>query len=571
MPAASSQVCAFSISEVKTELRKLGTGKAADLMGLTVELLRWGVLFLVSFITQCINRACADGLPEEWTWRGVVPLHKAGPKRDPYNYRTIMVANLFSKLLGRLLDARLTTWCESSGARASAQAGFRQGFTTIDHALTLRTVMEGARRLKNLLYVLFVDFAKAFDSIPRIWLWERLLAIGVPQDLVNTIAVLYSRVIVKARPQGLGVSSTLGVIQGCPLPPCLFGLVIDELFWNNQVTCAVLGDIHVPMLLFADDVALIATSQAEMQQHLKGLEDFCSKTSMKVNLAKTLWLQVGSSPGISVEFQGQPVDKCKVYKYLVVLYGATTWGPSLPKTSWKKLESLQKSFLSEELGVRSQIPNSLLRAETARLPLGIEALIESITYARRLRNQASDRYSTQALKASRSHGWYADLTRWAARWGLSESFWDSVDIREELTHLVVRKLWHEPSPRQCYYLRDISPLLPYKEKPYLSINDRKVRHAFARFRISAHTLNVEEGRWKNIPREDRICSVCTLGKVEDEYHTLLVCPGFSDLRESFHISATNLKELFALQTLSLGLFILTVEKARQLALQNSNV
>ena len=44
---------------------------------------------------------------------------------------------------------------------------------------------------------------------------------------------------------------------------------------------------------------------------------------------------------------------------------------------------------------------------------------------------------------------------------------------------------------------------------------------------------IETGRYENIPREQRVCQFCNMRKVEDEYHFLLVCPNYRDLRRNF--------------------------------------
>lgn len=50
--------------------------------------------------------------------------------------------------------------------------------------------------------------------------------------------------------------------------------------------------------------------------------------------------------------------------------------------------------------------------------------------------------------------------------------------------------------------------------------------------LSSHCLTVETGRYSNIPLERRLCSVCT-SEIEDEYHFILKCPFYCNLREEF--------------------------------------
>ena len=74
----------------------------------------------------------------------------------------------------------------------------------------------------------------------------------------------------------------------------------------------------------------------------------------------------------------------------------------------------------------------------------------------------------------------------------------------------------------------------FEFEKYLDVYvDRKYKLALCRFRISAHSLNVETGRHQNIPRENRLCKNCRMSVLENEYHFLLVCPKFRDLRMKF--------------------------------------
>ena len=66
-----------------------------------------------------------------------------------------------------------------------------------------------------------------------------------------------------------------------------------------------------------------------------------------------------------------------------------------------------------------------------------------------------------------------------------------------------------------------------------NINERKFKTALTRFRLSSHHLEIERGRYPNISREERLCKFCNLRSVEDEYHFLLVCPTYIDIRRKY--------------------------------------
>ena len=100
---------------------------------------------------------------------------------------------------------------------------------------------------------------------------------------------LYEEVKVKIRTSA-GISksfrSDIGVKQGCPLSPTMFGLYIDKIEeWLNlqDREGALLGKFVISLLLYADDLILIAKSALGLQEHLLSLDHFCREVGMQVN------------------------------------------------------------------------------------------------------------------------------------------------------------------------------------------------------------------------------------------------------------------------------------------------
>ena len=65
------------------------------------------------------------------------------------------------------------------------------------------------------------------------------------------------------------------------------------------------------------------------------------------------------------------------------------------------------------------------------------------------------------------------------------------------------------------------------------ITNKRFRITLSRFRLSSHKLEIERGRHHNIDRENRICIFCNLKAIENEYHFLLVCPLYRDIRKQY--------------------------------------
>lgn len=74
----------------------------------------------------------------------------------------------------------------------------------------------------------------------------------------------------------------------------------------------------------------------------------------------------------------------------------------------------------------------------------------------------------------------------------------------------------------------------FELEKYLNIlTENKYKTALSRFRTSSHSLFIETGRYDNTPRHQRLCKSCHMNKIEDEYHFLLVCPKYRELRSKY--------------------------------------
>ena len=94
------------------------------------------------------------------------------------------------------------------------------------------------------------------------------------------------------------------------------------------------------------------------------------------------------------------------------------------------------------------------------------------------------------------------------------------------------------------------------QEEYLSLNIPKYqRPLFAQFRDGVLPLQVEIGGFRKIPLEERLCNLCDIGQVKDEFHFLCICTNYSDLREALYIKAARVfpafRELDGLENLSM--------------------
>jgi hypothetical protein len=128
-----------------------------------------------------------------------------------------------------------------------------------------------------------VDFHKAFDTVPRDLLWQVLDEMGIVGRFMQCLQSMYSQDIVRVMHPTEGLSTWfpcgIGVKQGCPLSPLLFGLYLDGLEKHLDAlegdSLPQLADIIVKLLLYADDLALMLETPQGLQKQINVLFEFC--------------------------------------------------------------------------------------------------------------------------------------------------------------------------------------------------------------------------------------------------------------------------------------------------------
>eukprot|EP00245_Coleochaete_scutata_P003922 TRINITY_DN159_c0_g2_i4.p1 TRINITY_DN159_c0_g2~~TRINITY_DN159_c0_g2_i4.p1 ORF type:complete len:1129 (+),score=206.75 TRINITY_DN159_c0_g2_i4:285-3671(+) len=320
----------ITTEEVDAAVKKLKSKKSADRDSLTVELLRLGVIdMLLPPMTVIFNKLFKGGaFPSLWNVGLLHPIFKKGDQEECSNYRTVTVISLFAKIYSTLLEKRIATWAEREGIRARGQAGFRKKFGTAQHLFTLRVLLDKVRgKSGKKLYCCFVDFSKAFDTISREKLWMRLREIGICGNMLQSLRAMYADVNCQVvTPEGLTNTfpSTMGVKQGCPLSPLLFGLYLDKLegeLLSVESHAPLLQGQPIPALMYADDVLLMSSKREGLQALVSRLEAFCDRWQLQVNLDKTKIVVFGANvrketKGTPVVYKGAHVEIVEKYHYL---------------------------------------------------------------------------------------------------------------------------------------------------------------------------------------------------------------------------------------------------------------
>ena len=236
-------------------------------------------------LCSLFNHSLKTGtLPSEWKSANVTPVHKKNKKEPACNYRPISLLPLISKVLERCV-----CYCFYDHIHEiinKAQHGFLHGRSCVTQLLT--TLHHVGQLLDNNVQtdIIFLDFAKAFDSVDHIILLKKLKSYGISGNMYNWFTdYLHGR---KQRVVVDGVASgwsqvTSGVPQGSILGPMLF-----LLFINN------LPDIIPPPTstgLYADDTKLYNAIKSShdcdhLQQALSYGDDWSKQSNIDFNVSK---------------------------------------------------------------------------------------------------------------------------------------------------------------------------------------------------------------------------------------------------------------------------------------------
>lgn len=289
---------AITEPEVLEAIAKLKKGKACGFDGILAEMLKLVDKSAVRFFTKLFNILFDQGIyPDEWTKAIIVPLFKKGDPNSTTNYRGVSLLSLASKCYTSVLNKRLVKWAEENKKITESQAGFRRGYSTMDHIFTLKAIVDKCFAKRGCkLYVCFVDLKLAFDSVQREPLFNILIQNGMNGKFMKAIVAMYQSVLSCVRVFSGRMTDffecPVGVRQGCILSPEIFSLFINEVARSVEDggmhgIQLLPGLVELFILLFADDIALLSDTALGLQRQINILNDACKRLFLNVNIDKT--------------------------------------------------------------------------------------------------------------------------------------------------------------------------------------------------------------------------------------------------------------------------------------------
>ena len=382
----------------------------------------------------------------DWALGMIVPIYKDGPRLEASNYRGITLISCLGKLFLSILNERLIEYAKKNKLLSPSQLGFVSGNRCSDAHIIIYNLIKKKCHIENSrIYSCFVDFRKAFDSVPRDILLRKVLDLGITGKFFNILRHIYTtdKACIKiGQTRSDFFSLSIGVRQGCILSTILFNLFLRDLAkkFDAMEDKVMIEDVGINSLFWADDLILLAETKEGLDQLLKTLEEYCKENHLMINTKKTkcmIFNKTGRLISRSFYLNGVKLEMVRSYKYLgfvvtpsgeictglkdlrdralkafmkmkrdmgpsfnkdvsvtlslvdslikpILLYCSDFWGClKLPKTN--PIENLHMMMCKQLLGVQKQTTNCGVLLELGRIPLSTFATKNAIKNWERIR------------------------------------------------------------------------------------------------------------------------------------------------------------------------------------------
>ena len=281
--------------DLKHLLGKLANGRAAGPDEVPYELLKAAPEELFHSLHECINAILVEGRSPPADWLGGLVRFLPKPGGDPLEpmaYRPVCLLMTVYKILSAIVNDLLYRLCEQHGLLENSQEGFRRLRCTQRQVQSLHWEIEDAARSGSPLFIAYLDFENAFNSVDHEAVWRWLSELNIPD--VDLLRSLYEGAHYEADlPYGRSapVYLTRGTKQGDILSPLLFGLIFNALLIGlrqSGVGHRTITGQRMAGRGFADDLVLSTATAAGMQRLLRVVSDFCCWSGMRVKLQKSV-------------------------------------------------------------------------------------------------------------------------------------------------------------------------------------------------------------------------------------------------------------------------------------------
>ena len=358
------------LSEIEHAVNNLKNGKSPGLDNIYSEYIKAGGKPLLLVLLRLFNLILTTGtVPQAFKTALIVVLYKKGNRLDCGNYRPISLLSHVYKLFISIITQRVKS--DLYDSFPDSQAAYQPGRGTIEQIIALEQIIEKSIEFNNPVYIAFIDFTKAFDSIKLDKLWAILEKTSMNKRYINLLKLTYDNSTATIQ-SDIGTSRHIkiqkGVKQGDILSALLFCIVIATVILQAEAECNSrysIGGNLISNLSYADDIAAISRSSTELQQFLNCVVKYSAEVGLFVNVSKTECMTTDkNSPPLNITIYGKPIKHVSEFVYLGHKLSCTNDGTAAVKhrigLGWAAFEKNKNILVSKRipLHIKTKIYNT---------------------------------------------------------------------------------------------------------------------------------------------------------------------------------------------------------------------
>ena len=308
--------------EVAAAIKKMKAGKATGQDNIPVEIIVALEDLGIDVVTKLLNSIYDSGvIPSDLLKSIFIALPKSPGATECEMHRTISLMSHFTKILLRVLMRRMRNSLRPEISRT--QFGFVPDKGTRNAIFTLSMLMERCIEVQRDLYICFIDYSKAFDKVRHNELFNILEELDIDGKDLRIIRNLYWEQNAAVRIDGDYSDFKQikrGVRQGCVMSPDLFNIYSETILrkLGDSPGIKINGEI-INNIRYADDTALIASSEKELQSLLDIVVAESERKGLYLNVKKTECMVVSKkpvNPTCNLKSKGEKIKQVYRFKYL---------------------------------------------------------------------------------------------------------------------------------------------------------------------------------------------------------------------------------------------------------------
>ena len=329
-------------TEISDALRRLKNHKSPGVDEISNEQLKYGASGLLDRLESLFSKVWeSETVPGDWVKGIVVIVPKKGDTSLCSNNRGITLRSTASKLYQIIILQRMSDGLEK--LLRENQCGFRRNRSCIDQIYSLRSIIHNCLEFNLPLYVNFVDFKAAFDSINREFIWKAFSHYGLPCKYIRILQAFFHDTISAVRHNGelsswfdVRSGTGQGDIQGPPIFNVCLNLAAQRVEDNKVLTQgAVLQrpsstqeEVTVLDTDYADDMALLDNTKDGLQETTDLLCKYAAQAGLRINAKKTEVMAIAKNTSqrpftkegtVDITVEGSPVQQVSDFTYLGVI------------------------------------------------------------------------------------------------------------------------------------------------------------------------------------------------------------------------------------------------------------